>query len=233
MSRVSTVRKDIFDEVSQYLKGINPKRIRPIYDRVLVQDLPEDDSRRGSLWIPENCRDLTQIRRGVVIAAGLGDCYSEHGIDKRTRQVIRKPREKRLPMSVRPGDRVLYNRRREAEFFIDGERYSLIHEEQSCLALLREEKVLPLGDRLIIKRDASIRNRQGVLYLPGTAVEKNQEGIVISVGPGKFSSSGERIPVDVRLGDRVLFGKKAGSDVKIKGQEHLIMSEREILAVLE
>lgn len=232
MSRLSTIRKDIFDETSQWLKGINPKRIRPIYDRCLIQDQPEDDSRRGSLWIPESCRDLTQIRCGLVISAGLGDKYSEHGIDPRTREVRRKPLEKRLPMSVEAGDRVLYNRRREAEFFINGNRYSLIHEEQSCFALLRGESVLPLGERIIVRRDASIRNRQGVLYLPDSSVEKNQEGIVISLGPGRYSRKGERIPIDLKVGDRVLFGKKAGSDVKIQGKEHLIMSEKDVLAVL-
>ena len=235
MSRLSTVRESIFDEVSQRVDHIQPRKIRPIYDRVLVQDIPEDDSRRGSLWIPETCRDQSTIRRGLVIAVGKGDKFLETGFDK-MRKVVRKPVQNtrgRIPMSVRPGDTILYNRRREAEFFIQGERYSLIHEEQSAYALLLGDSVIPLRDRVVVKRAESSNTTRGGLYIPDAAIPKNQEGIVVLAGSGKWNFYGERVPMEVGVGDRVLFGKAAGSEFKMGGVEHIMLSEKELLAVLQ
>lgn len=266
MSRKSSVRSSIFDEMSQVVNHIDPKTIRPLYDRVVVEDVPEDDSRRGSLWIPETCRDQTMIRRGRVVACGLGDKYTEHGIDKRTRQVSREPIQckqcggsgvsikvqsgrpalvelypcipckgtglARFPMTVKPGDLVLYNRRRDAELYVNGTRYSLIHEEQSVYAILKGDDIIPIQDRLLVKREQRITNKHGVLFIPDTAIEKNQEGVVMAIGLGKCKADGKRYPVDVKVGERVLFGKLAGSDIKINGKEYMIMSEKEVLAVL-
>lgn len=94
-------------------------------------------------------------------------------------------------------------------------------------------KLRPLFDRVLVKRIEHEERTQGGLIIPDTAKEKPQEGRVIAVGPGKVLDNGElRKPV-VKEGDRVLFGKYAGSDVKIGGEEHVIMREDDILGIIE
>ena len=94
--------------------------------------------------------------------------------------------------------------------------------------------IKPLHDRVIIRRidDASDKTAGG-LYIPDTAKEKPQEGEVIAAGDGKYKENGERQSLDVKTGDRVLFGKYSGSEIKIDGEELLIMREDEILGVIE
>ena len=95
-------------------------------------------------------------------------------------------------------------------------------------------KIRPLHDRLIIKRleDQEQRSSGGII-IPDTAKEKPQEGKDIAVGNGKRSDDGKRLPLDVKVGDRILFGKYSGSDIKIDGEEHLILREEDVLAVLD
>jgi chaperonin GroES len=95
-------------------------------------------------------------------------------------------------------------------------------------------KIRPLHDRLIIKRleDQEQRSSGGII-IPDTAKEKPQEGKVIAVGNGKRNEDGKRLPLDVKVGDRILFGKYSGSDIKIDGEEHLILREEDVLAVLD
>ena len=94
--------------------------------------------------------------------------------------------------------------------------------------------IKPLHDRVIIRRidDASDKTAGG-LYIPDTAKEKPQEGEVISAGEGKYKEDGSRQTLDVKTGDRVLFGKYSGSEIKIDGEELLIMREDEILGIIE
>jgi len=94
-------------------------------------------------------------------------------------------------------------------------------------------KIRPLQDRLIIKRIAEEEKTKGGLIIPDTAKEKPQEGKVIAVGKGKANEDGKVTPLDVKAGDRVLFGKYAGTEIKIDGEEHLIMREDDILGVIE
>ena len=94
-------------------------------------------------------------------------------------------------------------------------------------------KVRPLNDRVLVLRTEEEEKTKGGIIIPDTAKEKPQEGKVVAVGPGKLSDEGERIPVDLKENDRVLFGKYAGSDIKIDGVEHLILREDDILGVLE
>jgi chaperonin GroES len=91
----------------------------------------------------------------------------------------------------------------------------------------------PLHDRVMVKRlDAGEEVRGGII-IPDTAKEKPQQATVEAVGSGKLLENGERSTVDVKAGDRILFGKYSGSEIKIKGEEYLILREDEILAVLE
>jgi chaperonin GroES len=91
----------------------------------------------------------------------------------------------------------------------------------------------PLHDRVLIRRVEAEEGRQGGIIIPDTAKEKPQQGEVIAVGSGKLLDSGDRAAMDLKAGDRILFGKFSGSEIKIDGQEYLILREDEILAVLE
>src|SRR5258706_2431388 len=95
-------------------------------------------------------------------------------------------------------------------------------------------KIRPLYDRIVVKRieDSEEKTASG-LFIPDSAKEKPQEGEVIAVGAGKRNDDGKLIPLDVKAGDRILFGKYSGSDIKLDGDEFLIMREDEVLGVLE
>ncbi|MGD0308963.1 MAG: co-chaperone GroES [Acidobacteriota bacterium] len=93
-------------------------------------------------------------------------------------------------------------------------------------------KARPLHDRVILRRIEEKETVKGGIIIPDTAKEKPMEGEVISVGPGKMMDDGKRSPMDVKAGDRVLFGKYAGTEIKIDDEEYVIMREEEILAVL-
>jgi len=93
--------------------------------------------------------------------------------------------------------------------------------------------IKPLGDRVLIKQIDSEEVTKGGIVLPDTAKEKPQEGEVLAVGPGKLLDNGQRAPMEVKVGDRVLFAKYAGSEIKQGGEEYMILnSERDILAVI-
>jgi chaperonin GroES len=94
-------------------------------------------------------------------------------------------------------------------------------------------KVTPLNDRVLVLRIDQEEKTAGGIIIPDTAKEKPQEGKVVAVGPGKLSDKGERIPLDLKENDRVLFGKYAGSDIKIDGVEHLILREDDMLGVIQ
>ena len=93
--------------------------------------------------------------------------------------------------------------------------------------------IKPLHDRVIVKRIEEGEQVRGGIIIPDTAKEKPMEGEVIAVGEGKRKDDGGRIPLDVQAGDRVLFGKYSGSEIKVDGDEYLIMREDEILGVIE
>ncbi len=94
-------------------------------------------------------------------------------------------------------------------------------------------KIRPLQDRVIVKRLEEEEKTKGGIIIPDTAKEKPQEGKVVAVGKGKVNEDGKVIPLDVKAGDRILFGKYSGTEVKIEGEEHLIMREDDILGVIE
>jgi chaperonin GroES len=94
-------------------------------------------------------------------------------------------------------------------------------------------KIRPLGDRILVKRIKEEEKTKGGIIIPDTAKEKPQEGKVVAVGKGKYSDDGKLIPIEVKAGDKILFGKYSGSEVKIEGEEHLILREDDILGILE
>jgi len=94
-------------------------------------------------------------------------------------------------------------------------------------------KIRPLQDRLLVKRLEEKEIKKGGIIIPDTAKEKPQEGQVIAVGPGKIGDDGKRQPMEVKKGDKILFGKYSGSEVKIDDEEFLIIREDEVLGIIE
>lgn len=94
-------------------------------------------------------------------------------------------------------------------------------------------KLQPLGDRVLVKPVEAKEVKKGGIIIPDTAKEKPQEGDVIAVGPGKRTDDGKLIPMDVKVGDRILFGKYSGSEVKIDDVEYLIMNQDDILGIVK
>ena len=93
--------------------------------------------------------------------------------------------------------------------------------------------IRPLDDRVVVRPDSAEEKTAGGIVLPDTAKEKPARGEIVAVGVGKLLESGARVPLSLKVGDRVLYGKYSGSEVKISGVEHSILRESEILAVLE
>ena len=94
-------------------------------------------------------------------------------------------------------------------------------------------KVKPLQDRILVKRVEEKETVKGGIIIPDSAKEKPQEGTVIAVGAGKLDDTGKRIPLEVKAGDKILFGKYSGNEIKIDGIDHLILREDDVLGVLE
>lgn len=94
-------------------------------------------------------------------------------------------------------------------------------------------KIRPLNDRILVKRMASEEMSAGGIIIPDSAKEKPAEGEIVSVGPGKLNDKGERVAMDVKPGDKVLFSKYGGTDIKLGGDDFLIMREDDILGVVE
>jgi chaperonin GroES len=100
------------------------------------------------------------------------------------------------------------------------------------MAQAKHTTLHPLHDRVLIKRIEDEPARRGAIIIPDSAKEKPQEGKVIAVGKGRVSEAGKKTPLDVKAGDRVLFGKYSGSEVEVNGEELLIMKEEDVLGIL-
>lgn len=94
-------------------------------------------------------------------------------------------------------------------------------------------KVRPLNDRVLVKRMSEEEKTAGGLFIPDSAKEKPARGVVIAAGPGKVDDNGKRTALEVKAGDKVLFGKYSGTEIKLDGEDHMILREDEILAILE
>jgi len=97
---------------------------------------------------------------------------------------------------------------------------------------VQKMKIKPLGDRILVKRVEGEEKSKGGIIIPDSAKEKPQEGLIVAVGKGKTTDDGKLIALEVKEGDRVLFGKYSGTEVKLDGEEHLIMREDDILGIL-
>jgi len=97
----------------------------------------------------------------------------------------------------------------------------------------QDVKIRPLQDRVIVKRIEEEEKSKGGIFIPDTAKEKPQEGKVVAVGKGKVNDDGKITPLDVKVNDRVLFGKYSGSEINIDGEEHMIMREDDILGIID
>jgi chaperonin GroES len=100
-------------------------------------------------------------------------------------------------------------------------------------ATLNKVKIQPLGDRVLVKPVESKEVKRGSIIIPDTAKEKPQEGEVVAVGKGKMTEEGKVLPMDVKPGDRILYGKYSGNEIKIDEVEHLIMHQDDILGILK
>ena len=100
------------------------------------------------------------------------------------------------------------------------------------MATATELKVKPLADRVVVKPLEEQEQMRGGLYIPDTAKEKPQQGEIIAVGPGRFDDKGNRLPVEVKAGDKVLYGKYSGTEVTVDGEQYLILRESDVLAVV-
>ncbi len=101
------------------------------------------------------------------------------------------------------------------------------------MATATDVRLKPLDDRVVVKASEAEQTTASGLVIPDTAKEKPQEGTVIAVGPGRISDAGERIPLDVSEGDTVVYSKYGGTEIKLSGEEYLILSARDILAIVE
>lgn len=94
-------------------------------------------------------------------------------------------------------------------------------------------KLRPLNDRILVKRVEEEEKTKGGIIIPDSAKEKPAEGVIVAVGVGALNNDGVRVPLEVKKGDRILFGKYGGQEIKVEGEEYLIMSEQEVLCVIE
>ena len=96
-----------------------------------------------------------------------------------------------------------------------------------------KDKIQPLADRVVVQALEETEQMRGGLYIPDTAKEKPMQGTIIAVGPGKLSEENERITPDVKVGDKVLYGKYSGTEVSVDGEDYLILRESDILAIIK
>ena len=101
------------------------------------------------------------------------------------------------------------------------------------MAVATAVRLRPLGDRVLVKAIEKKEEVRGGLIIPDTAKEKPQEGEIIAVGKGKIGDDGKLIPMDVKTGDKILYGKYSGTEIKIEGQEYLIMHQEDILGIVD
>ncbi len=109
----------------------------------------------------------------------------------------------------------------------------MVHEKSFLRRRLSTMKIRPLQDRIIVKRLEEEERTKGGIIIPDSAKEKPSEGLVFAVGKGKILENGTQLPLDVKKNDRILFGKYSGTDIKIEGDEFLIMREDDVLGVIE
>ena len=191
---------------------------RPLYDQILIR--PDDPAEKiGSIWIPDSAREIAM--QGTVVAAGKGICNHRHG--------------GWTLLAVRPADRVLFGSRhmQSNELLIEGKKHIVVRQDDLAAILDADGAIRPLFDRIIVKREPEIETSPGGIIIPDTAKQKAIEGTVLAVGTGQIMESGTVRRFDLKVGDRVLFGRYAGTEVKLGGEERVILREDDVLGVRE
>jgi chaperonin GroES len=110
---------------------------------------------------------------------------------------------------------------------------SPVLKEEGLMAKNAASRIKPLADRVVVKALEEAEQMRGGLYIPDTAKEKPSQGEVVAVGPGKFSDDGKRVDMEVKAGDKVLYGKYSGTDITLDGEEFLILRESDVLAIVK
>lgn len=138
----------------------------------------------------------------------------------------------RLPIQVKIGDMVIYDRFKQSEITIKGVRHSLINLEQAIFAVMEGSTVRVLNDRILVQYAEQETETAGGIAIPESAQEKPRIGTVVAAGPGLTDVDGNVIPLDVKVGDTVLFGNYAGTEIEVDGEKFLLMKEDAVLGVV-
>jgi chaperonin GroES len=192
----------------------------PLGARILVHRLPPPEQTRGGLYLLG--REYPTIGKILELSHGK-KC-------RKTAQRIHLPEVVWCIINV--GDYIMFHRDAIKQGYDLPDNRVLLSREH-CLASYRGESMKafrPLGDRVLIKRIDETK-RVGSIHLPDQSVERPQYGIVVAVGMGRFTDNGQYLPCDVSIGDKVLFGKFMGSEIKLDGEEHLLVREDDILGI--
>jgi chaperonin GroES len=190
-------------------------RFRPLNDRVLIRRLGAEEESAGGVIIPDTAKEKPM--EGEVIATGPGT-RNELG------QIVE--------LDVREGDRILFGKWSGTEVRLGGDDL-LIMKESDVMGLLQANRFRPLNDRVLIRRLGVEEKSAGGVIIPDTAKEKPMEGEVIATGPGARNELGQIVELDVREGDRILFGKWSGTEVRLGGDDLLIMKESDVMGIVE
>jgi chaperonin GroES len=189
---------------------------RPLYDHCLISRKKSAD-KIGLIIIPDNAKE--KMLEGTVLAVGQGIVNPQTGILR--------------PADVKVGDRVLFASQYVGTDVKIEEKDLVVCRQNDLATVIAEDGTLrPMFDRLVVQR-ASGEKKIGSLYVPESAIQKTTEGTVLALGSGAILSSGVQMAWDFAVGDRILFGKYAGSEVKVDGKEMLILREDEVLGVVE
>jgi chaperonin GroES len=185
---------------------------RPLGTRLLIRPDDPDERSKGGIIIP----DAAKVRpaQGTIIATGPGMLMKTGG---------------RWPMPGKPGDKVVYSKFAGQEVKLDGVLHLVVRDDD-CLAAGAPE-MRPVNDRVLI-RPKQAPDKIGSLYIPDTAKEKPLEGEVVAIGNGKIAETGESFPLDVKVGEVVMYGKYAGTEIEVRGEKFLVMREDDIIGVL-
>jgi chaperonin GroES len=193
--------------------------------RILIRRLPPPEQTRGGIYLLG--REFPTIGRIVDIGQGK---------KLRGRPAHICPPRVHLPEVIwsvlHRDDFIMFHRDAiKQEFVLENDHIMLSREH--CLASYEGESMKnfrPLGDRVLVRRTDEVK-QIGSIHVPDQAVERPQRGIVVAVGMGRFTDNGQYLPCDVAVGDRVIFGKFMGSEIKLDGEEHLLVREDDIMGI--
>ena len=204
--------------------------LRPLHDRVVVRRIDAEEKTAGGIIIPDTAKEKPS--QGEVIAVGPGAAVRRLRLGDDQAQPGPLPCRAQGHFFGYPLKRKNDPPRSNAAAMGLANRWLRFLHTQILSSGRRTMKFRPLHDRVVVKRIEAEEKTAGGIIIPDTAKEKPQQGEVVAVGPGGRDETGKLIPIDVQTGDRVLFGKWSGTEVKIDGIEYLIMKESDLMGVL-